>query len=118
MELEPDLLEYSQVVFDASPSWGKSGVEAAFQVICRIAPLLSKLNNDDFLWHFCQTVLYLRGVFLSEDTTRKGELIAMIRHDRGKEIIRCLEAWYEATSSFNGSESSHSKLITQPFALQ
>lgn len=121
LELDPELLEYAQVVFDASPLWEKSGIDAGFDVVCRIAPLLSKLNDDAFLWHFCQTVLYSRGVFLREDATRQKELIVLIHNDRANaanEITRRLTAWYEATCSFEGCDSTSTNLITPPVALQ
>lgn len=92
--------EDPQMQIDASYAWDETGREAAFSAVRLVAPMLSKSDDDNFVWNFCQKVLHSRGIFLSEDKPRKDALLDAFRNCTGKsqdEITRQLNDWNHET---------------------
>lgn len=93
LKLEPDIIDYAQYVLDTAESWNAAGREAAFNAVQKVAPLFSNLENDQFVWSFCQAVLHSRGVFLYEDD-QKYNLFFQTLRDTG-DLSAVLANWYK-----------------------
>ena len=95
LDLEPDIVESAQYQLDKAESWDAAGRDAAFTAVSKIAPSFRNLQNDRFVWLFCETVLHSRGVFLQPNERKYKEFLQTFK-DSG-DFVAVLTSWHHVS---------------------
>jgi hypothetical protein len=96
LELERDMIDFAQFQLDKAESWDVAGREAAFTAVSKVAPLFRNLDNDKFVWAFCETVLHSRGMFLREDESKYNDFVQAFRDSR--DFVAVLNNWHNESA--------------------
>lgn len=96
LDLEPELIEFSQYQLDKAEAWDDAGKDAARLALNRTVQMFHRVDNDQFVWEFCEKILQSRGVFLADDDTRKQLFLQAVRAQDS--VDKLLAEWPEISA--------------------